>query len=398
MKIRSVRSVEYSTSFEHSGEFWEERLVRPVDIYPEFADEPPAKVERAGTRVQMSAVYLHVETDEGIIGTAGPITDAQALLACDLGRSVLIGADALATERLWDAMYRYSIHGRKGVEMMTISALDCALWDVKGQYFNVPVYVLLGGPVRDRIPAYASALGFSLEPGAVRQRAEELVRQGFTAMKWFPRWGPWDGREGLRRNVDLISVVREAVGADVDIMVDAWMSWDVPYTVTIAAPLRDLGVKWIEEPVQPDEVGSYVELTRRIGGEILIAGGEHEYTRWGMHELMDKRAMNIYQPDTYWAGGLSEMAKIAALAGAYDVPVIPHGHSLPANAHFSFSQPPSVVPMLEYLVKWNTLHQQLLKNPLHPVNGFISAPTVPGLGMELDEARIESQRELWRTE
>ena len=394
MKIRSVRSVEYTTSFEHPGDFWEERLIRPVDIYPEFALEPAARVDRAGSRIRMSAIFIHVETDAGITGTAGPITEAQALIAADLGRTVLVGADPLVTERLWDAMYRYAIHGRKGVEMMAISAIDCALWDIKGQHFAVPAHVLLGGPVRDRIPAYASALGFSLELDSVSRITKELIGLGFRALKWFPRWGAWDGPEGRKRTVELIGTVREAAGPDVEIMVDAWMSWDVPYTVAITDPLRELGVKWIEEPVQPDEVDSYVEIMQRVRGRMLIAGGEHEYTRWGVRSLMDRRAMDIYQPDTYWAGGLTEMSKIAALASVHDVPVVPHGHSVPANAQFSFAQVPSVTPVLEYLVKWNTLHQQLLKHPLHPVNGFIEVPTSPGMGMELDEERIETRREL----
>jgi L-alanine-DL-glutamate epimerase-like enolase superfamily enzyme len=397
MKIRSVRSVEYTTSFEHAGEFWEERLIRPVDIYPEFALEPPATVERTGSRIRMSAIFVHVDTDDGITGTAGPITETQALIAHDLGRAVLVGADPLATERLWDTMYRYAIHGRKGVEMMALSALDCALWDVKGQFFGVPAYVLLGGPVRDRIPAYASALGSSLEPEAVRHRTKELVGRGFQGLKWFPRWGAWDGLEALKRTVELIGIVREAAGPDVEIMVDAWMSWDVPHTVAMIDPLRELGVKWIEEPVQPDEVNSYVEIMQRVSGRMLIAGGEHEYTRWGMQSLMDRHAMDIYQPDTYWAGGLTEMSKIAALASVHDVPVIPHGHSVPANAQFSFAQAPSVTPVIEYLVKWNTLHQQLLKHPLHPVNGYIERPDHPGMGMELDEERIETRHELWST-
>jgi L-rhamnonate dehydratase len=184
------------------------------------------------------------------------------------------------------------------------------------------------------------------------------------------------------------------VGPDVDIMVDAWMSWDVPYALRMADRLAEYAPRWIEEPVLPDKPQSYAEITRRIRSDILVSGAEHEYTRWGIHQLMAAGAMHLYQPDTYWAGGISEMLKIAALASAYDVQLIPHGHSVPANAHISFAQPPTLTPMIEYLIKWNTIHQWFLAHPVHPVDGEVTPPTEPGLGMDLDENKIESRREL----
>ena len=177
-------------------------------------------------------------------------------------------------------------------------------------------------------------------------------------------------------------------------MIDAWMSWDVPYTLRIARELEDIAPRWIEEPVMPDKPQSYAEITRRIGNTIAVSGAEHEYTRWGIHQLMQARAMHIYQPDTYWAGGITEMLKIAALASAYDVQLVPHGHSVPANVNFTFSQPPTLVPMVEYLVKWNILHQWFLKTPVHPVQGAVGLPAAPGLGMDIDEDKVESRQEL----
>ncbi|HTT90030.1 MAG TPA: enolase C-terminal domain-like protein [Acidimicrobiales bacterium] len=395
MKIANIRCVAYRGTMEDAEVFWEERLVRPVDIYPQFRSEGPTFLPRAGeSAYDIRSIFVHVETDDGTGGTAGPVTEEQAFIIKTTMAPLLIGGDPLATEQLWDILYRYCVHGRKGVEMMAISALDCALWDLKGRHFGVPVYVLLGGPTRASIPAYASALGYSLELDAARARAKEMAAQGFGATKWFPRHGPADGVSGLRKNLALVSTLREAVGPDVDLMVDAWMSWDVAYTLRMARALDEIAPRWIEEPVMPDKPESYAEITRRIGNTIAISGGEHEYTRWGMHQLMQARAMHIYQPDTYWAGGITEMVKIAALASAYDVQLIPHGHSVPANANFSFAQSPALVPMLEYLVKWNILHQWFLKAPVHPVAGSVALPTSPGLGMDLDQDKIESHEDL----
>lgn len=395
MKITSVRCVEYVGTMDHPGVFWEERLIRPVDVYPQFREQGPEFLPRAGDGAyRLASAFVHVESDGGVTGTGGPITRAQAFAIMTVLAPLIVGQDPLATEKLWDICYRACVHGRKGTEMMAISALDCALWDLKGRYFGVPVYVLLGGPLRESVPAYASALGYSLEPGKVRERAAEITRQGYRAMKWFPRYGPADGNAGVEQNVTLMRALREAAGPEADIMLDAWMSWDVPYTLHMAERLADYAPRWIEEPVLPDKRDSYAEIARRIGNRIAVAGGEHEYTRWGIHDLLKARAVQVCQPDTYWAGGITEMVKIATLASAYDVPLIPHGHSVPANAHLSFAQPAGVVPMLEYLVKWNILHQWFLARPVRPVGGAVAPPTGPGLGMDLDEAKIESSREL----
>jgi L-alanine-DL-glutamate epimerase-like enolase superfamily enzyme len=305
-------------------------------------------------------------------------------------RPIVESADALAHEALWDKLYRYAVHGRKGVVMMAISAIDCAVWDLKGRWANAPVYRLLGGPTRTNIPAYASALGYSIEPSRAAERARELVAQGYRATKWFFRDGPADGPAGLVRNVGLVRALREAIGPDVDLMLDCWMSWDVPYTFRMAELLEEYRPRWIEEPVLPDKIESYAAIRRQTA--IPIAGGEHEYTRWGLKQLMDAEAVDVLQPDIYWAGGITELQKICALASCYDLPVIPHGHSTPASAHLIASQPASVCPLLEYLVKWNEIHQHFLKIPLKPEGGAVRLPDTPGLGMDLDEARVEQRR------
>jgi L-alanine-DL-glutamate epimerase-like enolase superfamily enzyme len=156
--------------------------------------------------------------------------------------------------------------------------------------------------------------------------------------------------------------------------------------------LEEYRPRWIEEPVLPDKIDSCAAIRKAV--RIPIATGEHEYTRWGLKALMDAQAADVLQPDIYWAGGLSELVKICALASAYDLPVIPHGHSVPTSVHLIASQPANVCPLLEYLIKWNQIHQFFLKYPVKPEGGFVSLSQRPGMGLELDEAKIESQSEL----
>lgn len=393
MKITNVRLFQVEGILEHRGEFWEERLIRPVDIYPEHKVEGASWLERvADDKYRIVAHFVEIETDAGVSGVGGPMPAEQAYIIATQLKPLLVGHDPLAIERLWDRMYRFMVHGRKGVVMMAMSVVDCALWDLKGKWFHAPVYVLLGGPTRDRIPAYASALGYSLDPELVQERAEEIVKLGYTATKWFFRDGPTDGVAGIARNLRLVRTLRETVGADVDIMLDAWMSWDVPYTIQMAARLEEYHPRWIEEPVLPDKIEQYAQIRRNV--RVPIAGGEHEYTRWGLKALMDAGACDVLQPDIYWCGGISETMKICALASAYDLPVIPHGHSVPATVHLIAAWPQTTCPLLEYLVKWNEIHQFFLKHPVKPVGGGVTLSTLPGIGMELDDAKIEKRTDL----
>jgi L-rhamnonate dehydratase len=393
MKITAVRLFETEGIMEYTGTFWEERLVRPVDIYPEHKAQGVhwlAQIDE--THYRMQSQWVQVETDDGVDGLAGPISVDQAHIIAHQIAPLLLDHDPLASERIWDRLYRYMVHGRKGVVMQAISAVDCALWDLKGKWAGVPVYRLLGGPTRDVIPAYASALGYSLEPERVRERAAAFVEQGYGATKWFFRHGPTEGREGIFKNVELVRTLRETVGPDVDIMLDCWMSWDVPYAIQMAHRLEEYRPRWLEEPVLPDKIEQHAQIRHSVN--IPIATGEHEYTRWGLKALMDARAADVLQPDVYWAGGISEVVKIAVLASAYDLPVIPHGHSVPATIHVLASQPVTTCPLLEYLVKWNEIHQFFLKDPIKPIGGQVTLPTAPGIGMELDETKVERRREL----
>jgi len=387
MRIENIRCRELIGTLEFDGVFWEERLCRPIDIYPLHRVEGPLSSQVAEGRYEMRGIFCEVQTDAGIVGLSGPFTRQVGRVILSQFEDMLLGEDPRAVELLWDKMYRYAVHGRKGVVMMAVSALDCAFWDIRGKWANAPVYRLLGGPTRPSIPAYASMLGFSVEPQRVRERAREYAALGYGAQKWFFRASPAQGRVGMERNVAMAQAAREGMGEDGDLMLDCWMSWDLRYAREIAPRLAPLRPRWIEEPVVPDKYETCAEIRRAM--PFPVSNGEHEYTRWGFRRLLEANAQDVLQPDIYWAGGITEMLKIAALASAYDVELVPHGHSSHATAHFLAAMPPGLCPLQEYLVKWNTVNQFFLKDKIEPVAGHITPPDRPGMGMEIDDDVVD---------
>jgi L-alanine-DL-glutamate epimerase-like enolase superfamily enzyme len=395
MKITGVRFVRIKGTWLYKEPLGEERLVRPIDIYPEFKEQktswpiPNAKVEQP---YPVSSIFMFIDTDEGASGIYGSIGMGECRIIHGLVSGLLMGENPHAVERIWDKMYRQAIHGRKGETMMAISKIDLALWDLKGKLLNAPVYELLGGPSRDKIRAYASMLGYSIKPDLAAKRAREVMEKGYTATKWFFRHGPTDGQEGVRKNLELIRTIREAVGDDVEIMFDAWSSWDVPYTQRMAALAAEYRPWWFEEPVMADMIPQYAELRQTIS-TVAISGGEHEYTRWGIKALLDAGAVDILQPDPTWAGGLTEMTKICALASSCGIPVIPH-HGGIASTHLIASQTITTCPIQEWLLQAGARDNVFMKHRLEPVNGYIDLPERPGLGIEFDEDTIESREEI----
>ncbi|MBS7648443.1 MAG: enolase C-terminal domain-like protein [candidate division WOR-3 bacterium] len=357
--------------------FWEERLVRPIDLYERFRDEGPWTT---GEENPFEQLFLRVLTDEGSEGIYGPISSNIAdIIMSDL-KPLISGEDPFGIEKIWDIMYRSQVHGRKGEKMMAISAVDCALWDLIGKVKKEPVVRLLGGPVREKVPAYASMLGFSLKPEKVVERCQEYVDKGFRAMKWFFRHGPGSGERGIEENVRLVKTIRDAIGYNVDLMLDCWMSWSVPYTIKMAKLIEKYEIAWLEEPLMPDNIEGYVKIHERIS--IPIAAGEHEYTRWGAKQLLRRNAVDILQMDVTWAGGITEMRKICALASVEGVPVIPHAGWIEPAQCVIFSQPEDVCPIIEYLVKWAEIQQAFNLEKLRPEKGYFYAPTKFGLGFE----------------
>jgi L-alanine-DL-glutamate epimerase-like enolase superfamily enzyme len=276
--------------------------------------------------------------------------------------------------------------------MMAMSALDCALWDLKGKALGLPVYRLLGGPTQQPVRAYASMLGFSLEAEALARRAQEYAARGFHAQKWFFRYGPGDGPEGAARNVALVRVLREALGEEAVLMFDAFNSWDVPYAVDVGKRIARYRPAWLEEPLPIERVTGLRAIRERTG--VPVATGEHVYTRWGVRELLEAEAVDVVQADPDWCGGISEMLKIAALCSSYDVPVCPHGHSLHAALHLAAALPPPVLPQVEFLMLHQRHKQKFMQGYLEPHNGALLPPDSPGLGIAIDPAKVTSQRQL----
>jgi L-rhamnonate dehydratase len=393
MKITAVRLRKLRGTMPTSAPLWEERLVRPIDIYPEYrARQDFEGGEQVAGGFVIETYFVQIETDQGVTGIAGPVPETVAFFVGRRLRSMLLGRDPIAHEMLWDQMHRLMVHGRQGGAMLAISAIDCALWDLKGRWLGQPVYKLLGGPTRTSIPAYASMLGFAtLDAGRVRERALQFKEQGYTAQKWFFRHGPMSGPEGMRKNVELVRTLRESLGEDDDIMLDCWQSMEPGYVIDMASRIAEYRPRWLEECCMPDRIDSYRQIKDKIS--IPLSGAEHEYTRWGFKRFIDARALDILQPDIYWCGGLSETLKIAAYATVHDLVTIPHGHSTPACIHFSVTQSPIHTPYQEYLVKWNDIHQYFLAHPVRPVRGEIHLPDSPGLGMDIDPAKIEAEEE-----
>jgi L-rhamnonate dehydratase len=368
----------------------------PLHIYDELRPAPyrdSANPTQATTNA--SAIYLKIRTADGIDGLYGPVDREAALVIDEQLRPFLAGKDALAQEKLWDQMYRSNRHARRGHFLMAISAVDNALWDLRGRYFKTPVYRLLGGPTRTTVEAYASCLGYSLEPDRAQSRAAQLTREGYRYQKWFLAYGPGDGPAGLRKNVDLVRLLREAAGEDTELMFDVYSGWDLGYTLAWAKQVERYRPRWIEEATQAEKIDAFAEL--RKGTSIPIASGEHIQGRWEVFDYLKAGALSVVQCDPEWCGGITELQKICALASIFDVPVIPHGHSLHAALHLIASQSPAVCPLAEYLILKMQSYYHFEKTAPAPVKAHLALPDTPGFGIELDDAKIES-RKLFRSE
>jgi len=393
MKISDIVLVEVAGEFPADEIRSEERRVDPLDVYAEFASKSVrSSPGRPAETVRRTAVYIEVHTDEGITGLFGPVDGPHVGILRREMREFLLGRDPLAIEKIWDLLLRRNRHSRSGYYMMAMSALDCALWDLKGKAVGMPVYRLLGGPTRDAVPAYASMLGFSLVPDALAQRAQEYKRLGYRAQKWFFRHGPGDGPEGASRNVEMVRTLREAVGDGVALMFDAFNSWDVPYAVDMGRRIARYRPAWLEEPVPVDRIDALRTIRER--GGIPVATGEHVYTRWQVKQLLEAGAVDVIQADPDWCGGISELVKIGTVCSAYDVPLCPHGHSLHAALHVAAACALPVLPQVEFLILHQRSKQRFMSGYLEPKDGLIRPPDTPGLGIEIDSETAQERREL----
>jgi L-rhamnonate dehydratase len=283
-------------------------VANPMSIYPKY--KPKRSLFMAD---DLGPEAVEITTDKGVkgIGYGGP--GAGFVIEKHLTK-LLIGEDPFNIEQLWDILWRSTLYyGRKGLVVHAISAVDGALWDIVGNALGMPVYKLLGGQTKERIPGYCTG-----------NDIEQHVEFGFKKLKLAIPYGPADGRDGMKKNADLVKRTRELLGPDGEIMLDCWMAFTERYTVEFAEMLQPYRVYWMEECLPPDDYAGFGRLNAQIQSTRIVTG-EHEYTRYGFRLLLEYKAATIWQPDMNWCGGLSELRHIGALAAAHDIPVIPHG-------------------------------------------------------------------------
>jgi L-rhamnonate dehydratase len=340
-------------------------------------------------------VLVEIFTDAGLVGLGNAALSPLVTKACidTYLKPLLLGSDPWDTEYLWQQMYRRTMaFGRKGVAMTAISAVDIALWDLLGKSAKQPVYRLLGGRTKKRIPVYASRL-YSMPLDELRVEAQRYKDEGYKAMKLRFGWGPVDGAEGMQRNVELVRTVREVVGDGVDVMADAYMGWTLDYAKRMLPLLEPFHLRWLEEPVIPDDTRGYKEL--KAYGRVPIAGGEHEFTIFGFRDLLEANALDYIQFDTNRVGGISQARKISALAEAYQIPVVPHAGQM-HNYHVVMANLNS--PMAEFFPQvdvevGNELFWYIFDGEPVPVDGSIDLDEkTPGLGLTVNEESLKRFR------
>lgn len=342
-------------------------------------------------------MLVEIETDVGLTGWGecyGPARMTAAVVQSMA--SWLIGENPLRTDFLWQSIYaRLRDHGQKGVVVEGLSGVDIALWDIKGKRFGVPVYQLLGGAFRTEVQAYATGLYRQKSGDPLRYLAEEAagyVAEGFKAVKLKVGFG-------VEEDAAVTRAVRLAIGADVALMVDANHAYDAVSAIRLGRKIEEYDIGWFEEPVPPEDLAGYRAVKAAL--TIPIAGGECEFTRFGFRELLVSHAVDIIQPDTCAAGGLSECKKIADMAEAFGVRYNPHvwgtGIAIAASLHLLAGVPTHtptslapLQPMLEFDRTEHPIRQAILTRPIEHVGGMVRVPDGPGLGIEVNREALLS--------
>lgn len=338
---------------------------------------------------------VKVTASDGTVGWGegyGPATVVKS--GVDFLAQFVVGMNPLETDAVWSVMYRRTLdYARRGILVSAISAIDVALWDVKGKILGQPVHRLLGGKKRTEIHPYATGLYFSRCPDLAKKLAEEArmyAEAGYTAMKM---------KVGLTPEADLrqVKAVREAIGPDVRLMIDSNHAYNLTEATALCRQLEPLDIAWFEEPVSPEHYGQYAELRQRTS--IPIAGGECEYMRYGFQQLFAGNCVDIAQPDICSTGGLTEARKIADLAMIYGVDVVPHtwGTNIAISAAINLAATLDKVPgrmympqqMIELDRTENALRDEVTTLRYTVDKGVIAVTDEPGLGVEVDEELIK---------
>jgi D-galactarolactone cycloisomerase len=343
-----------------------------------------------------TAMVVEIATDDGVTGWGecyGPARITAAVVAAVA--PWLIGEDPLRTDHLWRTVYaRLRDHGQKGAVIQGLSGIDIALWDIKGKRFGVPCCQLLGGAVRTGVKAYATGLYRRKSGDPAKYLAEEAASyaaEGFSAVKLKVGFG-------VEEDAAMTHAVRDAIGDDVALMVDANHAYDAVAAIKLGRLIEHHDIGWFEEPVPPEDIAGHLAVKAAIS--IPIAGGECEFTRYGFRDLLDRRAVDIIQPDTCAAGGLTECKKIADMAEAFGVRTNPHvwgtGIAIAASLQLLAVLPPhtptslnAIEPMLEFDRTEHPIRQALLTQPIEHVKGVVHIPDGPGLGIEIDREALQ---------
>ena len=301
----------------------------------------------------------------------------------------LIGRNPLDTEILWQELYNlFRDQGQRGLAITALSGIDVALWDIKGKHFGVPVSVLLGGRVRERVRAYATGSFRRDGVDRVFDNASECaghVAAGFHAVKIKIGFDPM-------QDIEVIAAVRDAIGPATRLMIDANHGYDVREAILVGQAAAKYDIDWFEEPVIPEQLGAYRAV--RDGQPIPVAGGETWHGRFGFREPLETRCIDIAQPDLCGTGGFTEMRRIADMAALYGIRLVPHvwgtGVQIAASLQFMAAQLPDpprrepIAPILEFDRTDNPFRQAILKTPIEHENGFVAIPHGPGLGIEIN--------------
>ena len=344
------------------------------------------------------AMLVEVVAEDGASGWGeafGPARLTAAIIAHY--RPLLLGQDAFATEALWQSLYNaLRDHGQKGLPIEALSAVDIALWDLKGRCLGLPVHRLMGGPLRTRVQAYAT--GFYRKRAGdpldyLVQEARDRVAAGFTGLKLKLGFG-------LDADASLCRAVRAAVGDGVAIMVDANHAYDATAAIALGRRIEALDIAWFEEPVPPEDLAGYQAV--RAALTIPVAGGEAEFTRWGFRAIIAGGMVDILQPDVCAAGGLSECKKIADMASAFGMRVNPHVWGTAVGLAASLQllavlphNPPALQPLeplLEFDCSEHPARMAVVTTPIVQRDGWVAVPDGPGLGIEIDRAGLERYR------
>jgi len=344
-------------------------------------------------------VIVRVHTDAGITGVGEADTSPDVVKALvDAPESwwrsrglagMLVGEDPLHTERLWDKMYQGTLWmGRGGVTIQAISAVDLALWDIKGKALGLPVHALLGGARRAAVPVYASML-FEADRGLMQDRARQHVADGYRAVKF--GWGPMG--PDLATDVALVRAAREAIGEQADLLVDAGGVWTAQEAIRRVDAFGEYRPFWLEEALASDDLAGWARLTAAARG-MRIATGEQETLVGAFRDLVEVGHVDVIQPDLARAGGFTQCRRIADVAAANHVLCVPHawksGILVAATLHFAATLPE--IPFVEYTMAASPLRRDLVRTDVRVAGGVAHIPDTPGLGIELNEEIVARYR------